>query len=97
MASSHAAKPRDWGIALQDIWDVDEHGKQVLVTKKGGLGYVLEIYYEDAPLMVWEETGRKMECVLGKEVELLCEADFATTPETTPKKPRRDYLKRGVS
>lgn len=72
----------------------------VEVARKGDLGDVIEegAEYEWGEQLMnvrWQRTGR----VFGVEVEkvkVLCHADFATRPETTPVKGKKDHTRRNV-
>jgi hypothetical protein len=52
-----------WVVAVRDIFDGG-----ILVARKGHLGRVIAVYFEDTPMVSWERTGRKLECELGEQI-----------------------------
>ncbi len=86
----------DFVQAKTEIKDGDE-----VVAKKGDVGKVVvksltQEHGWSLPTVLFERTGRAYDCT-PEEIDVLCDGEFARTPETTPKKPRRHAVKRGVS
>jgi hypothetical protein len=76
--------------------DEGPNGEIVIVALPGQIGHVIEIDPEPSalPTIYWETTGRVLGGFPGEDFEILAEADFATRPETTPTKPRTEFITR---
>lgn len=86
-------KVGDWVQAAKgsEITDGD------LRVRPGTTGQVLEVPADEMAfvMVAWEG-----DVICGAdpiEFDVLCDVDFAKTPGTTPKKPRREPLKRGAA
>jgi hypothetical protein len=86
-------KLEDWVQAVRDVVD----GEGATAAAKGDLGIVVDKVPGSLPTVWWERTRMVCDAEHGYHFEVLCAGDFASDESTTPKKPHRAYVKRGVS
>lgn len=78
----------DWIRAVVDIRDDDGS----FIAAAGDIGHVLEKNLGHWPTCRFERTGRVTDCA-PSEFELLCDAEFARSAETTPKAPMKRFVR----
>lgn len=69
----------DWVMAMQEIKD---EGR--LPARVRAIGHIVGKERGCFPTVLWERTGMRCDCDPRSEIQVLCDADFARRPETTP-------------
>lgn len=80
--------------AVLDISDVDT-GEEI--AREGDLGRVVSKGEYSAPTIHWERTDSFGDALPDLQFKIVAEPDFAATQATTPKRTRRDFVRRGMA